>query len=225
MKFSFRLKLNVVSAGLIIALFGPLAINASAEEREIPVNPYRQEVVSTDQLWGELPNDPGPISTGDGPFATSSDPQLELVAGSVVLPTKGRFVRQGDQWLFVADFPEFAEVVLPSKHVREPVNVFRMASEAIPRWPDKKNLDPSDALALINPLRTEDPMEIPLLKKDHYAFVLPDEIVVEGNLMLQRVIHLIQNGDHTGQWLVSGEVIKSNGQQRLLLHTAEPANE
>ena len=227
MRFSKRLLRAAIGSGLSAALFGPLLVSsvAIADDSEVPSNPLRQAVIDTDEIWGQAPE---PVANDLSTIFEQPAPAAEkLVAGSKVSTTKGRFSQQDSKWLFVPKFPEFSEVILPKgQYSRAPINIFRVAGDVSTEWSDSLDLVPAQATESEvpdNPLRSDQSQRVgESTTPERIVFSLPDEIEIQPNLMIQRIVNQIHKNESASQWNVSGEIIKHGPKYRLLIPTATP---
>ncbi len=220
---------TVTSAVVTIALLGPLVSVSTASDRH-GANPLRTRQCSSVADTNRLATEALPAS----PFSSDAAP---LQADTMIPPTEGRILKAGADWIFVADYPEFAAVIVPVPSRKPaPTNAFRTAL-TITKVADVSVLDrrasffgttlpePDPAGRPENSLRQEE-FQDPLFAFDNhsgegYENAFPDKIVIADNLMLSRITSGTNLDESEDRWVITGLITDDRGQPRLQIHTAD----
>jgi hypothetical protein len=221
---------TVTGTVVTIALLGPLVSVSAAADRQV-ANPLRARQASSDADGYRLATDN--LTTSRFSSGTAA-----LRADSMIPPTEGRIVRQGADWIFVAEYPEFAAVIVPKPARQQaPANAFRTAA-TIAKVADVSVLErrasffgttldqPESAGLPENSLR-EDRLENQLFAFDQhsdegYEQAFPEKIVLADNLMLRRITSRQDFDTSDERWMITGLITDDRGQRCLQIHTADP---
>jgi hypothetical protein len=221
---------TVTSAVMTIALMGPLVSVSAAADRQV-ANPLRARQSSSDAGSHRL-------ATDNLTASRFSPGTAALRADSMIPPTEGRIVRAGVDWIFVAEYPEFAAVIVPKPARQQaPANAFRTAA-TIAKVADVSVLDrrasffgttldqPESAGLPENSLR-QDRIEDQLFAFDQhsdegYEQAFPDQIVLADNLMLRRITSRQDFDAAQQRWMITGLITDDGGRRCLQIHTADP---
>lgn len=219
MRFSAR-SVPAVFCGVSISLLGSLIAtgNAAAPQSTNESNPLRSKAADQRQSLRVQ-------NCQSGACLQIQPPRV----GTMIPPTEGRFIVEKNGCFFVADYPEFAAVVVPGNQRRsEPTNVYRVVSDRDQYvdadeayWADSKSA------SLANPLRVANRANLFAFDEhatDSFSHAFPERMAVAENLMLDRVIEQMGGDRSSIGWVVSGEIIPQHGSPRLLIHAANESS-